>query len=221
MNKQTVRTRGRTFRETLQRSVQVYRDEGVTNFLCRALAFLGYKGGIWVVGWYVRRLDSPIEPSTLELEASLTELTDDDIEDYLHLHPTLSSAEYLERLHQGQSCYALRESAGTLITVTWTAVGRVLVDFIGRELTLKDDQVYLYDSYTAAEFRGKHLQPFICEQILTRFRDRGYRQAILIIGPENRSNISSRKHSGFVRAGLLFRFKIGSLCYNWSWHAPA
>lgn len=214
MNRQPDRTRGRAYRWLLQRSLQTHRHEGVISFLRRVLAFLAYKSGIWYVGWYVRRLDSPIEPVSPRLEAHLTKLTAGDVDEYLQFHPDVSSEQYLGRLREGQACFAVRESAGVLVSSTWVAVGRIWIDFIGREIALKKDEVYLYDSYTAAEFRGQRLQPLLCEQILTHFQERGYRQAVVIIAPENRSNIFSRKRSGFVRTGLLFRIKIGALRYD-------
>ena len=214
MNKQPDRTRGWAYRWILQRSLQIHRHEGVISLLRRALAFLAYKSGIWYVGWYIRRLDSPIGRAIPGLEAHLAELTADDVEEYLQFYPNISSEQYLERFREGQTCFVVRESTGTLASGTWTAVGRVWIDFVGREVALQEDEVYLYDSYTVPEFRGKRLQPFLCDQILARFQNSGYRQAVVIIAPENRSNISSRKRSGFVRMGLLFRIRIGSLRYD-------
>lgn len=214
VNKQPDRINERTSQWLLLRSAQTLRHEGIVSFLRRSLAFLGYKSGIWYVGWYVRRLDRPLEPVISRLEAHVTELTAGGVAEYLHFYPNISSRQYLERFRQGQTCFAVRNSAGALASVTWTAVGHVWIDFVDREVALQDDEVYLYDSYTGPGFRGNRLQSFLFKHIFTRFQNSGYRQAVVIIAPENRSNIASRKRSGFVRTGLLFRIKIGSLRYD-------
>jgi len=168
------------------------------------VAFIGYKSGVWFTGWYVRRLDAPIERVVPRLDVRVTTLTPDDVEQYLQFHSNLSREAYLNRMRQMQVCFAVRDPAGALASVTWTAVEKVWIDFVEREVALQEGEVYLYDSYTAPAFRGKRLQPYLCEYILSHSRDIGYRQAIVIVAPENRSNIASRKRSGFVRTGWIF-----------------
>jgi len=194
-----------------RRSLQTLRHEGLSSFLLRTAAFLGYWSGIWYVGWYVRRLDTPIEPVKPGFEVRVTEMVPDNVGEYLQFQSNLSREEYLDRLRHSQICFAVRDSAGTLASITWTAVGRVRIEFVGREVALQEDEVYLYDSYTDPDFRGKRLQPFLCGRILTRFRNSGYRQAVVLIAPENRSNIASRMRSGFVRTGWLIRIKTSWL----------
>lgn len=211
MNTRPEQRHSRGIRWLWHRSKQTLRHEGMGSFLLRSTAFMGYRVSIWFVGWYVRPLDRPIEPVDARLDAIVSELATGDVDEYLRFHSNLSREQYLRRLNERQTCFAARDSAGTLASVTWAAVRHVWIDFVDRDVGLEDDEVYLYDSYTAPDFRGQRLQPFLGQRILTHFRDCDYRQAVVIIAPENRSNISSRKRSGFFRTGWLFRIQIGAL----------
>lgn len=204
-------SKGNGLRWIVRRALTTVKHEGLPSFVTRSFAFAGYKMGLWYVGWFSRTLDEPIVPVPPRLDGSISLLTAEDAQDYVRFHSNISSEEYLERLGRGQYCFVVRDASGELASATWVATASVWIDFVDREVTLQEDEVYLYDSYTAPQFRGKRLQPYLCADILTEIRDKGYRRAAVIIAPENRSNIASRQRSGFRKTGNLFRIRIGSL----------
>lgn len=186
--------------------------EGISGLLIRSVAFLGYKTGIWFVGWYIKPIVESAESMVHDTAIDIVELTMTDVDDCIACNPGVTVEIYSKRLQAGSRCYAVRMN-NQIVTTSWVATNRVWIDFIRREMTLSKSEVYIYDSYTHPEYRGKRLQAVMLQQVLAQYRKAGYRQIGVIIAPENRSNIKSRTRSGFKRSHWIFAIKAGR--FHW------
>jgi GNAT superfamily N-acetyltransferase len=175
----------------------ILRWEGLRGVTGRALALLGWER--YLV--FVRRLDEPVAPSTSTPSVDINELGPDDAEQYAALRPGGSSL-FRDRLRAGYACFAVWQ-AGRIVAVTWVVLGAVRIERWRRTYLLDPDEIFLRDSFTAAEQRGQRLSAALFSTIAATYRERGYRRAICLIAPHNRSSIRSRQQSGFRRVGLV------------------
>lgn len=202
----------KTQRWYLNRVRNALRYEGIRSLLLRSLAFLGYKCGIWVVGWYVKPIPDFVKPVEINLPIEIEELAQTDIDDYLASCRVISSEVLQQRLSVGARCYVARYD-DQVVSASWVATDHVLIDFIARDIKLNKSDVYVYDSYTSPSFRGQYIQAKMMAEIFTRYRAAGYQQVGVIIAPENTANIRSRTRSGFKRVAWIFAIKIGR--FHW------
>ena len=208
----TTPTEDKTQSWYLKRMRNVFRYEGMSGFLLRSLAFMGYKCGIWVVGWYVKPIPEFVEPVEIKLPVKIDELAHEDIDDYLASYRVMTSEVLHKRLAAGGHCYVARYN-NQIISTSWVATDNIMIDFVARDIRLSKGDIYVYDSYTPPSFRGQHIQAKLMAEIFTRYRAAGYQQVGVIIAPENMANIRSRTRSGFKRIAWVFAIKIGR--FHW------
>ena len=196
----------------LNRIYTVFSYEGVTGFIIRSAAFLGYKTGFWFVGWYVKPLSASAGSAVQDQVVEVVELSVADVDDFVTCNNNVTPQVFEKRIESGSRCYAVRLD-GRIATVSWIATGSVWIDFIARELTLGEGEIYIYDSYTHPDYRGRRLQGSMLKQVLAQYEAAGYRRIGVIIAPENRSNIKSRLRSGFERSHWIFAISIAG--FHW------
>lgn len=178
---------------------EILRQEGWRGVRFRALALLGWRS----CGLYVRGLDASATAVTAAVPAEIRELGAADARDYLAFRSE-APTRFLRRLHAGHACFAARHD-GRIVAATWVAVGRGRLEYLGRDVLLAPDEIYLFDSFTASELRGRRLFPAIFAVIAATYRARGYRHAVTCIAVHNRSSRRSRERSGFRRIGTVRR----------------
>ena len=196
----------------LNRIRNVVNYEGISGFILRATAFFGYKCGIWLVGWYVKPIADDVESMELQLPIEVIELSLSDVDDYTACNRVMTPDVFQERITTGDRCYAVRHD-NKIVSATWVATDHAWIDFISRDMSLRKSEIYIYDSYTNPLCRGQHIQRKMLAEILTRYQATGYKQVCVIIAPENRANIRSRKRSGFKRTAWIVAIKIGR--FHW------
>ena len=195
---------------------QVLRHESLGNLLLRIVAAAGYRTGNWCAGWYVRPLKQLDEPADVGLPLEFDELGPDDAEQYTAFQQHTSPAAFRKRLADGQRCYATRLD-GRLISSLWFGTGSVWLDFLGRTLMLDPDQVYFFEAHTDPEYRGRRLLPWVRTWANIDVYKQGYRRAVAVVAPENRSSIVMVKRFGYHRTGMLFYINIGPLKKELFW----
>lgn len=188
----------------------ILRWEGPRGLTARGLGALGYRAG----DWYARPLDEPIRPVAPRPGVELGTLSEADLPEYLAFRRGATEGQFLGRLRAGHVCFSARLD-GELASVTWVSTDTARMEAVDAELKLEPGEAYLYDSFSTPRARGQRLQPAICAGILERYRAAGFRQAVTLIGPENRPNIASRTRSGFRRTGTLASLRIGPLRRQW------
>ncbi len=72
-----------------------------------------------------------------------------------------SEENLLQRLKKGQKCFGIKHS-GKIAAFIWFDLNNVFCRFC--KISLKENEAYLFDSYTIMSFRGKGLAPYVSYQ---------------------------------------------------------
>ncbi len=197
------------------RSLEILREEGVRGFWFKLLAELGYRR--------LLLLQRPLAEPIPELEASLPLQFDllepDDIDAYLSLHDDDPRTQIEGRFRLGEVCFIARHE-GRIVCGNWAAFGSHYISYIQYDLPIGPDDVYLYDSYTDPDFRGRGIAPALAVYILRYYRDTGVRLAVTAITPENLSNRRARAKSGYRELGLMGYLGLGPWRRHFHWVRP-
>jgi hypothetical protein len=191
-------------RWTPHRLWAILRREGMLGVRSRALALLGWRSYIL----YVRSLEAAAGV-VAAVPVEIDELRAEHVGDYLAFRPG-PAAGFLDRLRAGHACFAARHD-GRIVAATWVARGGTRVEPLDRDFLPASDEIYLFDSFAAAEHRGQRLFPAVFEVIAARYRARGYRRAVTLIAPYNHASSRSRERSGFRRVGTVRSWSRGPI----------
>jgi GNAT superfamily N-acetyltransferase len=144
---------------------------------------------------------------------TVRELSSDDADSFVMFRQGPDTALFLGRIRGGQRCYAAIVDA-RLASVTWAVQGDATLWAFDADFRIDDDVVYLFDSYTHPDFRGRRLQASIFQAIREGHRDRGVRKAVTFVAATNTANLRSRARVGFTVSGVACRFQLGP----WAWY---
>jgi ribosomal protein S18 acetylase RimI-like enzyme len=188
---------------------EIGQREGTRGFVYRTLALIGYR----TVGRYQRALDAPIELASAQIPIEIGRLTAEHVGEYVAFRRGATPLQFLSRLEEGHCCYAARHD-GQLASTAWVAERSAWVEALGQHISLDQGEMYIFDAFTLSDYRGQHIQPRIVSTILLDFKAAGFRQAVSLIAPYNRSNIIVRERAGFRRTGAINCIKAGSLSWT-------
>jgi RimJ/RimL family protein N-acetyltransferase len=98
---------------------------------------------------------------------------------------------------------------GQIVSSAWASYKRILVEYLEREISLGQDEVYAYDVFTAPPFRGKNISPVRSAWMLQHFREAGYKRVIGFIVPENESSLRTSRKVGYRPFAVMGYIKLG------------
>jgi L-amino acid N-acyltransferase YncA len=194
---------------TVSRLREIHHWEGTGGILNRLLAVIGYRQ----LGWYIHNLQDGAQPVEARTAFEFAELSAEDVGRYVVFRRGAREADILARMAAGNQCFAALCN-GEIASVSWIAVNEGYMQLIDYRFPLEADEIYVFDSFTARNYRGKRIQSALYYRLSEHFRDSGYRAAITMIVPENRPNIVSRTLQGFRLTGSVTQFRFGPF----SWH---
>jgi L-amino acid N-acyltransferase YncA len=178
-------------------------------FLSRTLSKAGYKHRLY--------LECPFESGggveASDASVSIRELRTVDADCFVEFRQGPDAALFLERIQSGQRCYAAFV-ADRLASVSWAAQGTPTLWAFNADFRIGDDVVYVFDSYTHPDFRGRRLQASIFQAIRLDHEDRKVRKAVTFVAATNTANLRSRARLGFVISGAVRRLRVGP----WIWY---
>jgi ribosomal protein S18 acetylase RimI-like enzyme len=111
-------------------------------------------------------------------------------------------------LSQGQVCFVARHQ-GTIASTCWAAKQRARIDYLGCEIGLADDEIYIYESYTAPRFRSLNIAAVRGSEMMRHFRDSGYRRFVGVLMPENKAAFRPAEKVAYRRVGVIGYVKLG------------
>jgi SAM-dependent methyltransferase len=149
-----------------------------------------------------RRLDEPIPLISAEIPAVVSLLTDADVEQYASFRPDTEPSEIRRRLRAGHQCFVVR-SEGLMVHAGWAATTNAWVQYLGREFPLAPGDVYQFDSYTAATFRGLDLAAARVTRMAQFFREAGARRLLAAVWPENTQAFRPLAKAGYRPVGII------------------
>jgi GNAT superfamily N-acetyltransferase len=195
---------------TARRVAEIVHREGATSLWFRAWSLAGYRRAA-VLCCDLTTAPKPAVPLPTFRSDPVTQAH---AREYLAFRRGMRLAAFHDRLERGFECHAAWQS-NRIASVTWTATTpRAVFWFLDAEFDLPPGQIYLFDSFTHPEFRGRRLQSLIFHEIRAKALSRGITRALTFVVPENRSSLSSRVRLGFRRTGLVWRVGWG----RFAWH---
>ena len=196
-------------RRALRHLRAILRWEGAAGLICRALERLGWgRAGI-----YVGDLDEVggAHEGAIPPTVEVFQLRADDASAYQAFRAEPAAAATLaERLRERHRCFAARRN-GEIVAAIWVAVGPARVRHVRREFRPAPTEIYLFDALTVARCRGKHLQVALVTAIAATYRARGYRTAVMVIAPHNRSSRQCFERTGFRRRAAVYSLRRGPI----------
>jgi len=198
-----------SLRHVVTRLREIHHWEGIPGILNRMLALMGYRQ----LGWYLHSLQDGAQPVEARTAFEFVELSAKDVGRYVVFRRGAREADILARMAAGSRCFAAL-CDGEIASVSWVDVNEGYMQLIDYRFPLEPDEIYVFDSFTAKNYRGQRIQSALYYRLSEHFRVSGYRAAITMIVPENRPNIVSRTRQGFRQTGSVTRLRLGPF----SWH---
>lgn len=186
------------------RAAEVLRTEGARSLWFRILGETVYRRAILIE----RLLHDPIAEQQAGVDVEVNLLTPGDLDEYLAHHPGSIASEICERFRQGQKCFVARHR-NNIASTCWAATGTARIDYLNCEISLAEDEVYTYGSYTTARFRNLNIPAVRGNEMVLHFRERGYRRFVAILMPENKPAFGPIEKIGYRRIGTLGYVKLG------------
>ncbi len=193
-----------TPRQIVQRAWQVVHTEGLVSLWFKILGECGYRR----VVLFVRQFEGQPAHVDTRLPVQLGRLQPDELDTYFALRPEADPDDIRHRLATGHICYTAR-AEGRLIHVCWITTGHAWIAYLAREIDLAPDDVYSYESFTAPEFRGSNIAAARSMYMQETLHAVGYRRAVAVVMPENRSAYRAVEKAGYRRIGMLRTIWIG------------
>jgi ribosomal protein S18 acetylase RimI-like enzyme len=89
------------------------------------------------------------------------------------------------------------QQADKILSYCWVTQEPVEIGEIRCVMNPRGDEVYLYDAFTFAEYRGQNLYPALLQQILDFGRQQGLRRALIFVLSDNRASVRGVQKAGF------------------------
>jgi GNAT superfamily N-acetyltransferase len=84
-----------------------------------------------------------------------------------------------------------------IVAYCWATREPVEIGEIHRVISPRGDEVYLYDAFTFAEYRGQNLYPGLLQRILEYSRYEGLRRALIFVMSDNVASLRGVQKAGF------------------------
>jgi GNAT superfamily N-acetyltransferase len=114
------------------------------------------------------------------------------------------------RLNQGEICGTAWFNS-EIVSYCWVAFRQAEVGEINRIISLRDNELYLYDAFTRPEYRGKGFFPALLAAVLRFARSQGYTRALIFSLRDNRSSVRGIDKAGFYLLKSIYFIKIMGL----------
>jgi ribosomal protein S18 acetylase RimI-like enzyme len=155
-----------------------------------------------------RRLDEPIHDVTPRCCVEFGLLDPSDVDEFTRFHSG-RRREYIERrIATGDLCFTARHR-GALASTTWACRSRHWVPDLHFMWNVAPGEVYLYDSYTAPQYRRRYIALALDTHVLRHLRNLDLERALTAISPENEASIHSKAKVGFRLCGDLRCISLG------------
>lgn len=180
------------------RVAQAYAGGGVRNVWFSALGCVVYRR----LHVLERRIDDAAALASPPPGADVRVVELDDAHAYRHLRPEQPLGEFVRRRAAGALCFAAVDG-DRVVGATWAQRGGGWCAYLGREIRLADDEVYLFDTLVDPRRRGTRIAPAIALAQVEALGRRGVVRLVATVLPENRASLRARARSGFRVCGRI------------------
>jgi len=184
-----------TPRSAAARTLELLREEGTRAAAAGVLAETFYRR--------LALLERPLSEPLDEFGSSLSfrELSAADIDELGDHGPP---DEFERRFAGGHLCLT-GALDGRVVTFLWAARHEAPVDYLGCSLRLEEQELYLYDTRTVPDLRGRDFATACWAYAVRRFKAAGQARLLAAVLPENRAGLRPPEKVGFRRIGTIGR----------------
>ncbi len=193
-----------TLRQALARAIEIARNQGLKVLWIKILGETVYRRVLFIEDV----LNRPLPPLESIPKIDLSELRENEIDQYLSLRPDQSAEETGRRLRTGHRCWVTRDR-GRVVAALWLVTGRAFIRSLGCEISLAPDEIYGYDSFTDPRHRGQHLPAARARILRPMLEAEGFRRRLSVAVPEDLGAMSNTRRNGFRPIGTMGYFRIG------------
>jgi SAM-dependent methyltransferase/ribosomal protein S18 acetylase RimI-like enzyme len=200
-----------TPRTILHRAIQVTQDDGLVTLWFKIL-------GEWIYRRVVvieRFINEEISEVSARVPLVFGWLDGKQIDEYLRLRPDATRTEIVRRLSLGQACLIARCN-GQIVHAGWSTAGRARIDYLERDIQLAPDEMYIFEAFTAPDYRGANIPPAVSAYRCRYFGNLGYRRFVAVVVPENQRALRSFQKAGYRICGTMGSVGLGTWRWNFS-----
>jgi SAM-dependent methyltransferase/ribosomal protein S18 acetylase RimI-like enzyme len=179
-----------------RRVVAVARYTGMRGLWFAVLGELGYRR----VAIRECILDEPFPENGPRIPVALELLDDTQIDEYNAFRRVVDPDSARRRLAVGDKCFVARHGR-SIVSTLWASTGRAQCEYLSRSIPIADDEAYMYDAFTAPEWRGLGVHPALTSEMHRYYRTAGKRRSICFTGPENMPAMTAK--TGYRRIGII------------------
>lgn len=100
------------------------------------------------------------------------------------------------RLERGEHFWTAQHNS-TIVSYCWATRDPVEIGEIHSVMSPRGDELYLYDAFTFAAYRGYSLYPALLQRMLDYSREMGFRRALIFVLSDNVASIRGVQKAGF------------------------
>ena len=193
-------------RHRARRAVEILRHEGTASLLLRVAALAGYRRALL----FSSSLSPSLSPAETDLPLEYGFLQPEEIELFHAYRPDVGADGAARRLRQGERCFVARLD-DRIVSARWIMTGRVRVPEFRLTLPLAPDAVFVYDSYTSPDVRGRRVASATSTRLSAILAAEGWTNMLATVLPENGAGIKNATRSGLREVGRLAVLVIGPL----------
>jgi predicted GNAT family acetyltransferase len=193
-----------TFRLAWQRASEILREEGLKTLWFKILGETVSRRVLLLE----RTLLEPIPDVITRLPVTIGLLKTAEIAEYMEFREGTPLHEVQRRLDAGHSCFVARYQ-GCLVSTSWAAIRQAWMHYLSREVPIAPGEVYIYDSFTKTDLRGRGVSQAVGVEMLRHFHRAGYKLAVRAISPENRASLQAAAKTGYRFYGVMGYVNIG------------
>jgi len=142
-------------------------------------------------------------------------LKSDEVDAYLKFRMHARAHEIERRLMHGDRCF-VSWKGDEIIDACWTATGSVYVPYLRRYMHIPEGDIYSYDSFTSAQYRGRGIYMARNSFTARQNQDEGFRRSIALVAFENYSAWLILTRSGLETLGAYHYLRTPVRGLHWT-----
>ena len=151
------------------------------------------------------------EPALEEYDSGF--LSEKEMSNVARCEDWLSETMLLDRLQRGRKCFALKHR-GRIVSYLWCDFETINAPCY--KMTLKNDEVHIYNVYTLPEYRGKGLASFMRYQCYKALNEKGIEKYYSHCDAFNTPSMRYKEKMKVPIQKLGFYCALGDK-YSWNW----
>lgn len=122
---------------------------------------------------------------------------------------------YAARFARGEQFWTMQH-ASRIVSYCWATSEPVEIGEIRCVMSPRSDEIYIYDAFTFAEYRGNNLYPVLLQRVLDHSRAQGLRRALIFVLSDNEASIRGVQKAGFREfQRVTYRQILGCVRYTY------